>query len=421
MTEVKDDYHALFSPSKAAMLIACPNALAVNQACPDTRDKKDADLGTDKHELLTLCLEFKKRAETYIGHVLKKGHKVDHAFAAEVQIVVDGVHERIKAYKETGATVSLEIEQDVPIDQITGEQGATGRADVVLLAEWPKRAAEICVIDAKFGYREVLPYENPQLMMYAHGAATKFSLVADFDTAILAIHQPALSETPREWATTMVNIEAWVQTVAGPAADTAFRIQRMSEERPLLMADFGPSDDACRYCNGKGSCPGQLAKVQEVLGDAFEVITKADEPDAALLSNDQLGEMWPWLDFLENYAKAVRGRIEYELLQGAPVKDCKLVEGKRGNRTWADDAEAEAMLKSFRLKQDQMYSFKLLGPKPILEVLKDQPRRVKKLAEMITQKDGKPHVAHISDPRPALRIEPVAEVFEPVESNDDLV
>lgn len=416
----KDEYHALFSPSSAGMWIACANAIAASAGQPEIGDKKAADLGTDKHELLSLCLTFKVSAEKYLGHVLKRGHKVDQAFSDEVQIVIDGVYERIEAYKTTGATVSLEIEQDVPISQITGEAGATGRADVVLLAEW-KDKAEICVIDAKFGYREVLPENNPQLMMYAHGAAEKFNLVADFETAVLVIHQPALSEAPREWAVPVDGICEWVRGIAAPAATHASIILRMSEERALKMEDFSPSDDACRYCRAAGTCPAQLAKVREVAGEDFEIIQAAETPDTSTLSNDRLGEMWPWLDFLEGYAKSVRGRIEHELMQGNPVKGTKLVEGKRGNRTWASDEEAEKLLKSFRLKQEQMYSFKLLGPKPILEALKDQPRRVKKVAELITQKDGKPHVAHISDPRPALKIEPAIEAFEPVESNDDLV
>ena len=68
-----------------------------------------------------------------------------------------------------------------------------------------------------------------------------------------------------------------------------------------------------------------------------------------------------------------------------------------------------------------MYSFKLLGPKPILEALKDQPRRLKKVEALITQKAGKPHVAHVSDKREALEVKPVADDFEAVEDNSDLV
>ena len=99
------EYHALLSPSGAAKWIACPNSLAAEDGQPDTGDAGARDLGTDKHELLALCLEFKQKAITYTGHVLKCGHTVNAAIAADVQVVVDGVDERVVAYQLSGATV----------------------------------------------------------------------------------------------------------------------------------------------------------------------------------------------------------------------------------------------------------------------------------------------------------------------------
>lgn len=40
------------------------------------------------------------------------------------------------------------------------------------------------------------------------------------------------------------------------------------------------------------------------------------------------------------------------------------------------------------------------------------PRQWGKLQEVITQSEGKPHVAPLSDSRPALEIKPVADDFE---------
>ena len=70
------------------------------------------------------------------------------------------------------------------------------------------------------------------------------------------------------------------------------------------------------------------------------------------------------------------------------------------------------MMKKFRMKLEQMYSFKLLGPKPILEALKDQPRRLKQIEALVVQPNGKPHVALESDKRPALEITPVEDGFD---------
>lgn len=411
------EYHALLSPSGASKWLACPNSVAAEDGQPDTGDAGARDLGTDKHELLALCLEFKQKAITYLGHVLKCGHVVNADIAGDVQVVIDGVEERINAYQWSGATVCVEIEQAVPISRITGEENATGTADVVLLASWPDGRGEICVIDAKFGYREVEVEMNAQLMMYALGAVEKFS-TNEFHTATLMIAQPAISETFSEWQTTVDQLNEWSEQVSFAAAK-ALTIYDLRKHRPLLAENFNPGEKQCQWCRAKAVCPARAEKVQEIIGADFDNIESAVAPE--LLTNGDLGGIWASLDFIESWTKAVRGRIEYELLQGNDVPGTKLVEGRRGNRGWDVDADAEALLRSFRLKQEEMYSFKLLGPKPILEILKDQPRRMKKVEALITQKSGKPHVAHVSDKREALEVKPVADDFEAVDDNSDLV
>lgn len=86
----------------------------------------------------------------------------------------------------------------------------------------------------------------------------------------------------------------------------------------------------------------------------------------------------------------------------------KLVTGKQGNRVWSDDALAEEMLKSFRLKQEQMYSQKVISPTQAEKLLKkDSPRRWTKVEALITRAEGKSTIAPESDPRPALNVNPV--------------
>ncbi len=407
-----DDYHALLSPSKAAMWIECANSLAASEGQPEG-DKKAADFGTDKHEVLALCLTHTVAASTYIGHRCGKGHDVDAEFASQVQIVVDAVHERVATLEAAGALVTLEVEQDVPIEHITGEEGATGRADVVILADFVDYI-DIEVWDAKFGYREVLPDNNPQGMMYAAGAIEKFSVIGEFRNATVAIAQPALSETPREWTFPVEVLNEWVLTIAEPAATKAFLIWKMRDERALKEVDFNPGEKQCEWCKAKAVCPAVKSQVEDAIGVSFQNMTEIeDKPvDVELLAPETLGELFPLIPQIEGWIKAVQARVEHELMQGREVPGCKVVEGRKGNRKWISDTEAEAMLKGFRLKEAQMYKFQLLGPKPILEALKDQPRRLKKIEALITQGDGKPHVTTADDPRPALKITPPDEGFD---------
>lgn len=405
------EYHALASPSKAAMWIACPNALAMNEGQPEG-DRKAADLGSDKHELLTVCMQFGKQAMDYEGHVLKFGHTVNKELAADVQTVIDSARDRIRSYKLLGCAVTVELEQGLPIAHITGEENATGTGDIVLIVRWPAGHSTLDVIDAKFGYQEVEAEENPQLLMYGSGAIEKFGLVDEFTEINLVIEQPLRGSN--EWKTTPEALEGWVEGTAGPAARKAIMIHAMRSERALKMDDFNPTEKGCQWCKAKAVCPALRDKVEKTLGVDFENIsgTTSGEDLAVAVSPEHLGAIFEQLELIEDWAKAVRARCEHEILNGRSIPGLKAVAGKKGNRTWASEDEAEALMKKFKMKQEVMYSFKLLGPKPILEALKDQPRRLKQIESLIVQPPGKPHIVLDSDKRPALEIKPVEEGFD---------
>jgi hypothetical protein len=409
------NYHAIASPSSAEKWLTCANSLAAEVGQPDTAGAA-ADLGTDKHELLTECLLFKTDAILYLGRVMNKGHEVHAEFAGDVQNVVDNVRARIQNYENLGYRVEMDLEQDVPIDHITGEKGATGRADVVLRV-YTKLGDFVEVIDAKFGYSEVTAEENPQLKLYGAGVVEKYALTDDFVHVTLIIEQPARSKESIEAPSIQTaDVLSWAGDVAKPAAEKALLVRAMVGERALKMEDFKVTEKGCQWCKAAAVCPARVAHVEDAMQAGFadaELVEKQVE----FTSMERLGEIFSSLETIEDWIKAVRARIEFELLAGKSIPGLKLVAGKKGNRQWASDEEAEAMLKKFRVKQDQMYSFKLLGPKPILEVMKDRPRQLKHIEALIVQPAGKPHVALDSDKRPALEIKPVEDGFEAV---DDL-
>jgi hypothetical protein len=114
---------------------------------------------------------------------------------------------------------------------------------------------------------------------------------------------------------------------------------------------------------------------------------------------------------VEDWCSAVKAEVERRLLAGKTVEGFKLVEGRRGPRKWADEAEAEKVFKSFRLRQDEMYDMKLVSPTSAEKLLKDNPKRWAKVEDLITQSDGKPSVAPATDKRSALTVSSVADDF----------
>jgi len=82
-----------------------------------------------------------------------------------------------------------------------------------------------------------------------------------------------------------------------------------------------------------------------------------------------------------------------------------------------DEEAVVAELKSMRLRDDQMYSKKLISPAGAEALTKGKEpavgeRQWKKLQSLIQRTDGKPSVAPESDSRQAITVTPVEEEFD---------
>lgn len=95
-----------------------------------------------------------------MSEVLDDDKEVTEQMAEEVQMYVD----YIRDLRDSIPGAYLMIEQRVPIDHLTGEDGAEGTADAVIVCP-----DELIIVDLKFGYDPVSAEDNPQLQMYALG------------------------------------------------------------------------------------------------------------------------------------------------------------------------------------------------------------------------------------------------------------
>lgn len=437
---VEDQAHALLSPSSAYTWIECAASTAAQIGQPD-ESSEYADEGTAAHELAKWCLTEDRNADSYVGTVIpvgtvtrrdeqsgetitepRRSFEVDEEMAAYVQQYVDGVCDRVVALELAGAEVTLLVEQRLSIEHITGEPGAKGTSDCVIIAVWPDGRAEIEVRDLKYGRGVAVQAErNYQAMIYADAAHEEHSAFYDFERITIVIHQPRVNEKPSEWVTTPADLHAWISETAKPAAERALLYVDSVELAPLSPSDFNPGEKQCKFCKAKAVCPALAAHVEQTIGADFDTLANiAAQPDndgyltgVEFLDNERLGVVYASLDLIDSWAKAVRGRIEHELLQARAVPGVKLVAGRRGARQWNEPEAAETLLKSMRLKQDQMYNFKLISPTQADKLLsKESPRRWKKVEALIVQRDGRPSVAPDSDPRPALEIQPPEDDFE---------
>ena len=366
--------HAKLSPSSAARWMSCPGSVALCAGLPDIGSKAASE-GTMMHTVAAHCLTAGTDAAGYIGVTDPDTGLILQAEQANaVQSYVAHVRGIVEA---TGG--ALLVEQRVSIAHMTGERGAHGTADAVILAD-----DELIVLDAKFGRGvEVEADNNPQLLMYAHAVMVDHAMAYDFKRVRVGIIQPRLGATP-EWALSVEELDEFAVQALEAANFTRWP-----------DAELVPSPKACQWCRAKAICPAIRAAVI----DDFEDVV----PDTA--DADNLARVMANADLIEKWVKAVRAEVERRLLAGSPVPGYKLVQGKRGNRQWGDAQVTEQALKGMRIKHDYMYDYKLTSPTSIEKLAKEGsigPRQWTKIQGLITQSEGTPSVAPISDKRPVL-------------------
>jgi len=395
--------HAKLSPSGAARWLRCPGSIVLSEPFPDDGSVY-ADEGTAAHTLASYCLEDGTNAAEYIGEVIHVGErqfKVDRNMADHVQAYVDYVRELAE-----GGT--LLVERKVPIGHLTGEDGATGTSDAIII-----KGSHVIVADLKYGMGVKVEAEgNEQAQMYALGALEAYDVLGTFETIEMVIHMPRLEHVTHATRTVAELLE--FAKAVGTSAAMVRNAADDADAEHFAESYLLPGEKQCKFCKAKSICPALRAEVAGLVSDAATADDFADlvvAPVTTDTGGNFLAHAMSNVGLVEEWCKAVRAETERRLLAGKTVDGFKLVEGKRGPRKWRDATAAEALFKSFRLKQDEMYDFSLISPTTAEKVLKTSPKRWVKAKELITQSDGKLSVAPASDARPAKAPTATAEDF----------
>lgn len=432
MTEIVPTQHARLSPSGADKWMQCPGSLVMEAGIPDT-SSDFADEGTAAHELAGWCLTSGNPTRAYLGRIIevpnRQGTKVTKWEVTEemADYVQEGYVDNIMEKAKHG---ELYVETRVDFSRFVGIPESFGTSDAIVVMEKQK---ELNVDDLKYG-RGVRVYAsftemvdgmpvvkgNRQLMTYALAAYDELSLVHDIETIRITIHQPRLNHVS-EFVCTVEELLAFGEELRAAA-------ERVGEATNLekglsLEAYLNPGEKQCQWCKAKATCPALRNFIaNEVFGD-FDIVE--DEAPAAVkevpVDDDAIAKCFSLLDLINGWGKAIAAEMHARMSAGRQMPGYKLVEGKKGSRSWIDEADAESAMKSFRLKIEEMYSMKVISPTQAEKLLKGKnPKRWNKLLKMVTQSDGQPHIALATDKRAALVVQPITDDFAD-ETGDDLV
>lgn len=415
--------HALFSPSAAHRWIECPGSFAYPANTQDGGSSSYADDGTMSHIWAALALAQGWDAEEMIGATgnVREGdetiYTMDEERAGYIQTYLDMV-------RQLALGKHLYVEHWVDLSDWLGkDQGGTCDAGII-------EPGLVTAVDFKYGMGEKVEafyldangeeQPNHQLGLYAAGLICDAELLGYTITgARLIVSQPRIGNHsektfPAAKIMALMDRAAYASVLAG-----ACLVQTPQQAEQFM----NPGDKTCRWCRAKAECPKLAKFVADETRSDFETIA-ADPPgvmSSMSTNKEYLGKAMVAVPLIRQWcteieaetAKAVQNGIQ---ITGSDGKPLKFVEGKMGNRKWADEAAAEAALvgqlaeKAYEPKAiiTASAAAKLLDKKKTAALWNDV------FSPLITRAPGKPILALGSDERPPYTGKAEAQEFDDV-------
>lgn len=264
-----------------------------------------------------------------------------------------------------------------------------GTADFVALLRNPDGTYTLIVGDLKTGRHKVTAAENKQMMLYALGLLRKYRLSYDISAVKLFIFQPYAGGAD-EWDTTPTALEHFAKFASKQALKALDAYQR--GRKGLTPADFRPSNDACQWCRFSEKCNAKVKAVSHTMAEMADI-------GGLELTPDVLKAEWDKLPLMRQHIADIEKAMYTHLMAGKPMDGLKLVEGRPGNRAWADASKVVELADALP-ERSLMYKETILSPTEAEKALKGTLYWIE-LEKLVTRKPGQPSIAAADDKRPA--------------------
>lgn len=375
--------HSKLGASSMERWSTCAPSVRLSEGMPEIKSKY-AEEGTLAHEHAAYYLENRKWRDD-----------LEMEMRDAVQTYTGVVLSDLSA---AGADAKLFVEKRFDLSKVY--PGLFGTSDAVLYE--PKHKL-LRVYDYKHGQGIAVDVEqNVQLMYYGLGALLEIGLPAE--DVELVIVQPRCyhkNGPVRRWnlpATDLIDF----------AADLAEYAKRTEDPNaPIVPGDH------CRFCRAAPKCPAMVDKATSLAKLAFSPVEKS-KPD----ESEQLGQLLPWLDTLEDWIKNVRQYAYHEAEHGRPPKGWKLVQ-KVARRKWRSETEVLNRVREKNLKaEDFIVIKKEIKTAPAVE--KEMGKDVFALfSDLVVAESSGTTLVPESDKRPAVQTGPNFEKIENQASDID--
>ncbi len=369
MSEInhKNRAHALLSASSAHRWLACPPSAVAAEAYP-AQDTEFTREGTLAHEVAELVAR-KGWTEQVAKHLQRRG--IDQEMIECAKGYADYIQEQIKS---DDAVVLLEQR----VDFSPWVPDGFGTCDCIIL-----QGDTMTVIDYKYGVGVPVSAEgNPQMKLYGLGALNDFGIAYDVSRVEMHIYQPRINNVS-DCSLMVEDLMEWAEQEAKPTATKAIK-----GEGSYCAGTW------CKFCPHAGRC-------QKLTNVCTEFVETHDLRVAVpVLAPHEVAEVLAMEPIIALWLKRVKAQAMTTLLDGGDIPGYKVVEGKQGNRKWADEVQVARVLGENGYSLEEVTETKLLSPAAM-----DKAIGKKKVAELLEQlidrSPGAPTVVPETDKRPA--------------------
>lgn len=429
-----DGEHSVFSPSGSGMWLMCSGSLIPNMLAEDTAGYEAVE-GTVAHAVAEDWLRSGERPDERIGEVVvveEHGNKfeveITKSMLDYLEVYVDGCM-FMPGDKYVESRVYFEDLTPLPrqggtADHIAMEHGILTLSDLKYGQGIPVYAAADLddprtLIETVDG---ITLNGNSQLLIYAYGAFREWDWLYNFQRIVVRIYQPR-RDNISTWETTreeLLKFAAWVK-------ERAFAAWQHGAPRR-------PSEESCRFCKVKNTCPAFLTMFEKIADGCFddlddpvtedEMSDAIDSLDMGLvdleftkaveLTTDQLAKLLPYRSAIEGWFSSVEAELERRANDGEVVAGHKLVEG-RSNRVFRSEQAAIERLADAGVPWVELFSLKFISPAQAEALLRTHGMKmadaVKFIEPVVFKPAGKPTLAPDSDKRPTY-VNPADDVFD---------
>lgn len=366
--------HALLSASSAKRWLACPPSARLTENMPDTGSGYAAE-GTLAHSLCELKLRrkfegLKKSAFDKAVAEIRKNELYSPEMEGYTDQYIDYISKIVHGYSTKPAVIP---EQRVDYSGIA--PGGFGTSDCIILC-----GNDMHIIDFKYGKGvPVSAEDNPQLKLYALGAARDYDMLYDIRNVTLHIVQPRTEDGNSSWSLSRNALEEWGRNIM-PTAKLAWEGK----------GEFSCGDH-CRFCKAKATC---RARAEHILSEAeFSIVP----PE--LLSDDELGKILVRARLFANWLSDIEEYALNEIMSGKTVTGFKAVEG-RSNRQITDLEAAFTVLKDSGIEEAMLYERKPLGLTELEKLVGGKKKLTELIGKYIEKPQGRPTLVPADDKRP---------------------